>query len=212
MHCPIAPINVATSASPSPSAYIKPGCFRESFDLTCDDTHSPPRLVIDGLDAIQIIFNISLQPAELTIRRNASRVCYNATGYVGGRNTYIAAGPMRPFRFSTRNRFTVIGCATFAYFESGASYYVSGCVSLCRNLSDFVSCTGVGCCQSSISPGMWFYQTGFDDKFNKSTIADSSPCSYAFLVDESKFKFKVSDLKRTDDFMMPVALNWTIRN
>ncbi|WOL19308.1 hypothetical protein Cni_G28106 [Canna indica] len=191
---------------------IKPGCSRESFDLTCDDTHSPPRLVI--YDDIQIISNISLQPAELTVRLNASRACYNETGYVGGHNTYLSAGSGRPFRISTRNRFTAIGCATFAYFDSGEGYYVSGCVSLCRNVSDFVdgSCTGVGCCQSSISPGMWFYETAFDDKFNKNTVADFSPCSYAFLVDENKFQFKVSDLKRTDDFTTPVALNWAIRN
>ncbi|EMS51176.1 Wall-associated receptor kinase 5 [Triticum urartu] len=79
-------------------------------------------------------------------------------------------------------------------------------------------CTGVGCCQSAIPPGISFFephQRNFppqqDD--NSAFISNATSCHYVFLVEADWFSY--SDrvfLNRTDDFDVPVVLDWAVRN
>uniref|UniRef100_A0A8R7QSU4 Wall-associated receptor kinase 5 n=1 Tax=Triticum urartu TaxID=4572 RepID=A0A8R7QSU4_TRIUA len=78
-------------------------------------------------------------------------------------------------------------------------------------------CTGVGCCKSEIPPGLLFYETtirnfppgGKDYTF----YSNSTPCRYVFLVDKDWFSYNDRVfLNRTDDFDVPVVLDWAIRN
>jgi hypothetical protein len=79
-------------------------------------------------------------------------------------------------------------------------------------------CTGVGCCQSAIPPGIDFFEPhqrnfpkGQDDSSAFTTNATS--CHYVFLVDTEWFTY--SDrvfLDRADDFDVPVVLDWAVRN
>uniref|UniRef100_A0A804KLJ3 EGF-like domain-containing protein n=1 Tax=Musa acuminata subsp. malaccensis TaxID=214687 RepID=A0A804KLJ3_MUSAM len=67
------------------------------------------------------------------------------------------AGVEKPFFFD----FTVIGCDTLAYIGSVQknNNYWSGCVSMCNDELSLVngSCSGIGCCQTSIPKGLTYY-------------------------------------------------------
>ncbi|XP_072995559.1 wall-associated receptor kinase 3-like isoform X1 [Typha latifolia] len=196
---------------------IGTGCYREGFGLICNDTYTPPRLSI--LNFEYEVIDISLARGEVRVYLEASRACYNKTGYRQGGNHYMSLGGGDPYLFSTRNKFTAVGCPNHGYFVDGPGYYVSGCVSICRPSTSSldVSCTGVGCCQSSIPAGLNFYEPyllGMPNGSNGGDYifqANSTPCSYGFLVDEDWFRFNTSYLSMTQDFSVPVVLDWAIR-
>ncbi|KAM3244970.1 hypothetical protein ACQJBY_056357 [Aegilops geniculata] len=204
---------------------IGAGCYRDArayspFELECDDGHSPPRLV--NANQKNQLADLSLEDGEARAYLNATRRCYNSTGGIVGRNTNNAYMTLlgTPYLFSsTKNRFVALGCPNLGYFVDGAGYYVSGCMSVCRPSREAMPgpCTGVGCCQSEIPPGLHFYETtirnfptgGQDYTF----YANSTPCRYVFLVDREWFIYTDSVfLNRTDDFDVPVVLDWAIRN
>ncbi|KAM3223861.1 hypothetical protein ACQJBY_057321 [Aegilops geniculata] len=206
---------------------IGAGCYREEaganglrFELECDDGHSPPRLV-DANQKNQLA-DLSLAAGEASAYLNATRHCYNSTGgFVGGNtNKRYMMLSGTPFLFSsTKNRFVALGCPNLGYFVDDVGYYVSGCMSVCRPSEQARPgpCTGVGCCQSEIPPGLQFYETtirnfppgGEDHTF----YANSTPCRYVFLVDKEWFSYTDRVfLNRTDDFDVPVVLDWAIRN
>ncbi|XP_044417066.1 putative wall-associated receptor kinase-like 16 [Triticum aestivum] len=78
--------------------------------------------------------------------------------------------------------------------------------------------TGVGCCQSAIPPGVSFFephQRNFppQQEENSAFISNATSCHYVFLVEADWFSH--SDrvfLNRTDDFHVPVVLDWAVRN
>ncbi|PPS14517.1 hypothetical protein GOBAR_AA06074 [Gossypium barbadense] len=51
------------------------------------------------------------------------------------------------------------------------------------------SCSGVGCCQVSIPSGLENLNMSVLSYYNHTRVWDCNPCSYAFVVDESKFNF-----------------------
>nr|XP_025880368.1 putative wall-associated receptor kinase-like 16 isoform X2 [Oryza sativa Japonica Group] len=129
-----------------------------------------------------------------------------------------------PFMLSdTGNKFTVIGCRTLAYIadKDNVGKLMSGCVSACRR-GDVTSatngtCSGVGCCQTTIPKGLPYYQVFFDQAFNTSdSIYNATLCSYAVLMDSSDFKFSTSYLTSPEfntsyGGRAPMLLDWAIR-
>jgi hypothetical protein len=79
-------------------------------------------------------------------------------------------------------------------------------------------CTGVGCCQTAISSGVNYFephQSNFPPgaRGMESFAVEATSCHYVFLVQTEWFSY--SDrvfLNRTDDFDVPVVLDWAIRN
>lgn len=51
---------------------------------------------------------------------------------------------------------------------------------------------------------------------NHSDVLGFNPCSFAFLIDQEKFKFSVTDLSRTSSYnkttLVPVVIDWAIGN
>ncbi|WVZ73206.1 hypothetical protein U9M48_021547 [Paspalum notatum var. saurae] len=211
---------------------IGAGCYRDDgfsgFQLLCDDSRSPPRLTIS--DSNYQLASLSLDAGEARIYLNATRQCYkyNDTGIeasIGGRNDYyMFPTGSSPFYFSSaKNRLVAIGCPTLGYFVDTAGYFVSGCTSVCRPSQYIIpgqgSCTGVGCCESAIPPGAYYYepytlnlrQAALDPVFND----NATTCQYVFLVATEWFNNSYSDrtfFNRTDDFDVPVVLDWAVRN
>jgi hypothetical protein len=82
------------------------------------------------------------------------------------------------------------------------------------------SCTGVGCCQSSIPNGLSFYEPVLQNLLSTSTnetegsviFVNPTNCSYVFLADSNWFRFDTSYLSRTTDFNVVVRIDWAIRN
>nr|CAB3446208.1 unnamed protein product [Digitaria exilis] len=127
-----------------------------------------------------------------------------------------------PYMFSNvHNKFTVVGCNTFAYIADDANGlgYQSVCVSTCHNLSDIAdgSCAGMGCCQTAIPKGMDLYYSGFAQGFNTSQIWNFSRCSYAVLMEAEAFNFSTAyitttEFNDTSSGQVPVVVDWAIRN
>ena len=75
----------------------------------------------------------------------------------------------------------------------------------------------MGCCQSRIPPNVSFYEPSVQviDKdslvFNENTTA----CRYAFVAEDKWIETTYGvrpDFNRSDDFAVPVVLDWAIRN
>jgi len=208
---------------------IGAGCYRHDvlggFQLHCDDTRSPPRLTISDYSSIQLA-GLSLAAGEARAYLNATRKCYNATGGFVDRNTNPSDMVLgtSPYLFSpVKNRLVATGCPSLGYFVDGREYFVSGCTSVCRPPQYAIpgqgSCTGVGCCQSDIPPGVDYFQPNtlslqqaqLDPAFTTNVVV--TRCHYVFLVETAWFRY--SDrafLNRTDDFAVPVVLDWAVRN
>ncbi|KAJ7001705.1 hypothetical protein NC653_011955 [Populus alba x Populus x berolinensis] len=84
--------------------------------------------------------------------------CYNQSGaYVKETNLSINLG-QGPYTFSdTQNMFTAIGCDTLGFVGETQGTYGAACISSCDemvSLADNSSCSGSGCCQTSIPQGL----------------------------------------------------------
>ncbi|XP_065882251.1 wall-associated receptor kinase 5-like [Euphorbia lathyris] len=186
------------------------GCsLNEDFLITCRD--SQPFL---GLTDTRIL-NISV---DGTLR-------------VGTWPAYDCYAEAKPTRVSlweqhfifpisyTQNKFTAIGCDTNAVISGmETKSYATGCISYCENIVDMInaSCTGMGCCQTSLPTEAMEFSIEISSFFNHQIVQDFNPCSYAFLVDVNSYNFSTLDLARLPDddypIVFPLVLDWAIRN
>ncbi|KAL6843657.1 hypothetical protein ACP4OV_026719 [Aristida adscensionis] len=212
---------------------IGAGCHRDDgvggYELLCDDTASPPRLTFSGDNRDLAV--LSLADGEVRAYLNATRVCYNATGWsVDGLNDGFISLQSSPYRFSSKNRLVTHGCPSIGYFIDADGNYVSGCMSVCR-MSNYtksgqcagVGCcqSGVGCCQSTIPPGVSYfepYQSNFalgrGPRPSRFDPGDTG-CRYVFLVEEEWFRTSYNESEyhgRVHDFAAPVVLDWAVRS
>ncbi|TVU45467.1 hypothetical protein EJB05_04956, partial [Eragrostis curvula] len=208
---------------------IGAGCHRgataNGFRLRCDAARG--RLTVAGYG--HEVAAISLPTAEATVLLNASRACHDSDG--GRRVVSLREQPMAlngsAFLFSSmKSKFVSIGCPGLAYFVDGGGYYVTGCMSVCRPSERALpgSCRGDdGCCQSNIPLGLDSYRPHLgsfgrrrrgraQEEEEATFLANSTACSYAFMVDAWWFWFAGSNFNRTGDFAVPVVLDWAIRD
>ncbi|KAD7477987.1 hypothetical protein E3N88_01123 [Mikania micrantha] len=191
----------------------------DTFNLTCNTSnHESPKLFIG--DGNLRIYNIS--DSELRIITFVSSQCYNQNGYVDGYTSYISIGSDMPLTFSTKNKFTVVGCDDFALI-SGRDYvyFAGGCYGLCREEVDVIDgeCSGIGCCQASMPKGLKYYNVTLNTLNKHSNVLSFNKCGYGFLVEEGKFKFNTSYLSTdSSNFInmirstMPVVVDWVIKS
>ncbi|KAG6467851.1 hypothetical protein ZIOFF_072415 [Zingiber officinale] len=181
------------------------------FNLTCNTMKSglkkPFYYDIEFL-------NISLVMGQVRMLNPISSACYNSTSTdwsLDMRDT--------PYRFSNlHNKFTVIGCDTLANLLDYQGY-ASVCVSRCLDEQSITngSCTGTGCCQTSIPENLKYYEVSFDGAFNNSA-RNFSRCSYAALLEADWFQFQTSYITTNQlmqingDGRVPVVMDWAIGN
>jgi len=190
----------------------------EDFNASCQEVqrgvHKP------FLGNVELL-NISLANGTIREMSPISTYCYNLSSRLMEANTWRFDASSSPFRFSdVHNKFTIIGCNTLAYiYDTSRTGYQSGCVSTCQNLTDLTngSCSGMGCCQTSIPKGMGYYGVGFDSGFNTSQIWNFSRCSYAVLMEAEAFNFSTAyisttEFNDTNTGRAPVVMDWAIRN
>ncbi|CAI9114854.1 OLC1v1015663C1 [Oldenlandia corymbosa var. corymbosa] len=116
---------------------------------------------------------------------------------------------------SSANKFTAIGCDFSATVEgeSKAHNYTTGCKSLCYSEEDVIgdSCSGIGCCQTSIPNGAWKINITLETLRNHTRIANFNPCSYSFVVEEARFNFSADNLTNIDkSSSVPVLVDWVV--
>ncbi|XP_037445215.1 wall-associated receptor kinase 1-like [Triticum dicoccoides] len=203
---------------------IGAGCYRDDgrggFQLECDDSLPVPWLAVTGY-GVQIT-NLSIGTGEAWAYINVTRHCYNSSGSIISRNgaTPVPLINTHLLFSQARNRLVALGCPNLGYFVDTAGYYVSGCMSVCGP-SKFTlpgSCTGVACCQSGIPAAVDYFEPYLLDIPKEQTdpifYSNSTTCRYVFLVEAEwlNTKYTGGSLNRTDDFAVPVVLDWAVWN
>ncbi|KAK2980032.1 hypothetical protein RJ640_020058 [Escallonia rubra] len=187
----------------------------EGFDITCNTSFYPPKPFIGDLE----IYDIS--DTQLRVSNVMAKKCYNQTGGVVHENTASTSLLTTPYSFSEVNTFTVIGCDDFALISgSDQRNFTSGCVSMCSKAEDVLngSCSGIGCCQTSIPKGLQYYITSLSSLEDHKGVWSFDPCSYAFLGELDSFTFRGASDFSDPDFMtrtmakVPLVLDWVIGN
>ncbi|KAF3597675.1 hypothetical protein DY000_02024563 [Brassica cretica] len=189
---------------------ISTGCYyavHDSFNLTCNETTN--ELFFGNMQVVNYSHS-----GELRILMSRSYACYNRTRVA---ETISYNTNLRSFTFSNKNRFTAVGCNTFAFmttiFED--RNYSTGCLSTCDSIpKENGVCSGEGCCHTSVpkrSKRFIIRSSSFDRDVS---VNNFNPSSYAFLVEEGMFSFSPSqdlqNLRNVTKF--PVVLDWSIGN
>ncbi|CAN7050584.1 unnamed protein product [Brassica rapa subsp. trilocularis] len=131
------------------------GCYYggdNSFKLTCNETN---KLIFGGNEVINITHN-----GELRVLVTRSYVCYNSQGNQTGRsNRWTRLGNLT---FSDKNRFTAVGCNTYAFLNTNeVGNYSVGCMSTCSTPRETNgTCSGGGCCQTSLPRRINYFRGG----------------------------------------------------
>ncbi|MBA0681765.1 hypothetical protein Goari_023544, partial [Gossypium aridum] len=180
------------------------------FFITCNTSFTPSKAFLTT-SSIEIL-DISLD-GQLRILADRSYDCYNKSGATRNFRYWLQLGKF--FINNTRNKFTAIGCDTYARVEGfSGQRYATGCLSLCNNINDVSngSCSGIGCCQTSIPKGVKSYNITIESYENHADVLPENPCSYAFVAENDNYTFSTSDLRGFDfkDKLFPVTLDWTI--
>ncbi|CAL4892405.1 unnamed protein product [Urochloa decumbens] len=200
---------------------IGTGCFRNGFEIICDHATGTPTLT--GTTQPVPVKLLSIKTAEARVMLPVAWECFEDSKTVNASSD----GDVRfnsddVYRISNaHNHLVVIGCNTLGYTQSqrseGNGYYsyayYTGCMSFCNNSDSAAdgACAGVGCCHVDIPPGLTNNNMAFE-QYNHTSVLGFSPCDYAFLVDKDSYTFRTADLKMNTNTMMPVWLDWAIRD
>ncbi|XP_059631731.1 putative wall-associated receptor kinase-like 16 isoform X2 [Cornus florida] len=192
------------------------GCyFNKDFLITCDHSVNPPKAQLLNSSTVEVL-NISIDAHELRIHTFIAIRCYDSLGHTTDDNISYTTLPFFPFSY-TRNKFTAVGCDTFANAIAfqGDDLIMAGCLSFCtdENSTRDGVCSGIGCCQSLIPEGLLVFNSSVGSLFNHSRIWDFSPCSYSFLVEEDAYNFSTAHLKDLQyRRVVPTVLDWAVGN
>ncbi|TKY74207.1 Wall-associated receptor kinase 2 [Spatholobus suberectus] len=212
---PNCPTKCGSVTIPFPFGMTEDCSLDTSFLVTCNQT-SPsshaPFLPQTNLS----VLNISLN-GELQISWPVASDCYADRGKRVNQ-TFQDLNLTRFQVSSNRNKLTVIGCDTLGLvvgIDSEGKNYTTGCVSLCNRLEDIEangSCSGTGCCETSIPRGLSGFSYGSGSVFNHTSVIDFNPCGYAFLVEDGAYNFSSTDLVKFDKTALPVVVDWAVGN
>ena len=200
---------------------IGAGCaLNPYFAVTCNDTFQPPRPMIGSTSTPREVIDISLERGEVRVYGPVGYSCFKANNTISENYTAefsLEGTPLIPS--TTQNRFTVIGCSALGLIGgSNPDPYVAGCFSYCQginNTEDGAPCTGMGCCETSISPNLTEISAVVS---NMSFSWSFNPCFYAMLVEVGWYSFRKQDLvghrfiNERATRGAPVVSDWAIRN
>ncbi|KAH0638944.1 hypothetical protein KY285_035530 [Solanum tuberosum] len=200
---------------------MTPDCtLHDQFLVTCDYSFPTPQPFL-GNSGIEIT-SISLS-GQLNVLQFISRDCYR-DGISTNRTKPFIVLPSLLTVNNTANSFIAVGCDTYAivqgyYTKFGTKIeylpYITGCMSMCNSIDDVVNdtCSGVGCCKTSIPKGAWNVTITLSSyyNYNDTDMKNDLSCSYAFVVDQANFSFSktyLSSLQKAEK--LPLVLDWAI--
>ncbi|KAF8041384.1 hypothetical protein BT93_A0095 [Corymbia citriodora subsp. variegata] len=187
---------------------------RPSFIVYCDDSVDPPVPYLTDKSINLQIRDIFVESHEMRLIFWTGQDCYNSSGYDRSLSNYPWISlPEFPFS-STKNKFTAVGCDTLAAFQDRLGRFSFGCMSLCSSDLDVIngSCSGIGCCETSIPRNTFNYNISIMSFSNHSNILDFNPCSYAFVAEIGSYNFSVGDIKQLKFKDPPLVVDWAIGN
>ncbi|XP_047340643.1 putative wall-associated receptor kinase-like 16 [Impatiens glandulifera] len=207
-------VNIPFPFGTNPDCYLEP-----SYLIVCNDTHfNPPRPFL-GSDTDNPTQVIEVMPdGQMRVSSPVGRSCYNQSGAEINDQTLNATQllPDNFFFSNTKNKLMGIGCDTLVVGVGDLNVnFTSACVSLCATPQDVIngSCSGFGCCQTSIPKQAKNYGLGIVSLDNHTNVWEFDPCSHAFLGETNAFNFTLSDIRGLlDRKSFPVMLDWAIGN
>ncbi|KAF7846742.1 hypothetical protein BT93_L3814 [Corymbia citriodora subsp. variegata] len=140
--------------------------------------------------------------------------CYNSSGGSSYKNDPLIYLPILPIS-PTKNKFIAVGCYTYAVFRGRyRSQYATGCLSVCESMLDVIngSCSGIGCCETSIPRDANQYSISVTSYRNHVGIWEFNPCGYAFVAEDGFFNFSTGDLSNPPFGAVPIVVDWSIPN
>ncbi|KAK0580316.1 hypothetical protein LWI29_000611 [Acer saccharum] len=187
-------------------------CYlNEDFFINCSNTDNNPPIPYFQKSNIRVT-NITMD-GRLQVQSYVSRDCYDDKG--NNTKNYFAYLHMGKFTISdTQNMFTIIGCDSFGFILGtiGEINYKAGCISSCDRLEDVTngSCSGIGCCQIDIPEGLKGIEVHASSLNKHTNVSQFNPCSYAFVIEGSRFNFSSSNLSAAFTETVPTAVDWAI--
>ncbi|KAK2638672.1 hypothetical protein Ddye_026467 [Dipteronia dyeriana] len=190
------------------------GCFiHEDFLITCNSTDNNPPMPLLQKSNIRVT-NITME-GRLQVQSYVSKDCYDGNGKNTNNTPSLTMGE---YTISdTQNKFTVIGCDSYGYLRGtiDEKNYIAGCISSCDRLEDVTngSCSGFGCCQIDIPKGLKGIKAKAYSFNTHEKVSQFNPCSYAFVIEKSRFNFSSSNLSATitkEIPTVPTAVDWAI--
>ncbi|ONI11219.1 hypothetical protein PRUPE_4G093000 [Prunus persica] len=172
---------------------MEAGCYKnDKFFIYCSHSTNPPTAYL--MKSNIPVTNISLEDGEIQVKQFAARDCYDDQGVQTNDSTDFQLWVSNYTISSTKNKFIAIGCDTYALYKGyrvDEERFITGCMSLCSSLdsAEKDSCSGIGCCQTSIPSGLKNHTLKLSSYYNHTFITGFNPCSYAFVVQEGQFNF-----------------------
>lgn len=214
---------------------IGPECALDAwFRIKCDNiTYNHPKAFLETPLIMKDREILDITENEVVIQNKITFKCHEQQAKMNqdpeGGNLKLAGSP---FTIShTANKLTVIGCNDYALIgvprghnpqKTSSLYYRAGCIAVCENLDEVVpgSCSGLGCCQTSVPVGMQDITIALFRLENPRniTISELQPCSYAFFARKRSYSFGgASDLQLNDRTVkqveeVPLVLNWALEH
>ena len=200
---------------PYPFGIDDPKCAKNgSFLLFCNRNTNPHKLYMGNSS----VYNISVEDSTVTTGIDAASRCYNEKGLIMRPfNQYITMSN-GPLTFShSRNKFTSLGCDIFASMDDANGGFGGGCYSLCdyneNGPPDDGSCSGSGCCQTTIPKHLKTLNISLE-KLSDNSNSNIS-CIYAFLMDPTSFNMSTIYLHIDPTIgdrypSPPVVLDWVV--
>ncbi|CAL5010446.1 unnamed protein product [Urochloa decumbens] len=213
---------------------IAPGCSLAGFNLTCDTTHTPPRLLI-GNGTLQVT-GVSLDNSTVrvlsptidfpsgSVLRRLNGTGWTTTGTWGGPQWGLSNGG--PYILSEPdNELIIWGCNVFAELQlEDGPQLITSCGAVCRDLDERVPvdecqlhystrhhcnrCYGIACCQVPVPVGTMSY-------FVKLTSILSRQESFTAVIAKEGWYdptalARVVNGESTTNAVVPVVLAWAI--
>jgi hypothetical protein len=163
------------------------GCYAEGFQLTCDETHDAPKLLLGNTSVV--VLNISLHDGSLHID--------NGVVSLTGRSLYsmdwgIPLGGNGIFTLSSFwNSFFVMGCGfRFQVRQPGADNMIVVCRSRCLSGRPAVAtdgtCSGAGCCEASLPGSSSMYSIKLESLDGTAT-EEEQPFNATFVIADKEW-------------------------
>uniref|UniRef100_M8AV98 Wall-associated receptor kinase 3 n=1 Tax=Aegilops tauschii TaxID=37682 RepID=M8AV98_AEGTA len=190
-HCPSSCGDVDYIAYPYG---IGQGCFRPGFELTCDNTTMPPRLLLGGRGSKTVITGLNTIYAWTPIGFNITMRPGTKTHNVSWESP--AKGTINLQERS--NTLYVIGCGVEAFlYDHDTGDTLGSCMSTCTSNmeKEAEGCDGVGCCRIRIKRELGGFQltlARLDDFVQQSDELLSHV--KVFVSELGDFGFRTSDL------------------
>ncbi|KAK6161864.1 hypothetical protein DH2020_001705 [Rehmannia glutinosa] len=189
------------------------------FDINCNTPFNPPKAFLARVNNLEVLY---ISETKIRVRNAMAWSCSDEDGNITQEINLSMDLSGTPFSFSNENKLTVVGCNDVSLLSTVNNEwedFISSCVAICTKPQDLSngSCSGIGCCQSSIPKGLRSVYATLSTLNGHSKVQYLNPCSYAFLAEQNSYKFATYDLSdssfvnRTIE-NVPLVIDWAIGN